>query len=78
MVGFTGLDWAGDSNERKYTLGFMFMLGSGPICWSRKKQATLALSLAEAEYRGAVNVSIKGVWLHVVLNEFGIHTSPSV
>ena len=54
------------------------MLGSGPICWSSKKQVALALSLAEAEYRGAVNATIQVVWLHGILTEFGIHTSPSV
>ena len=54
------------------------MIESGPICWSSKKQATLALSLAEAEYRGAVNARIKIVWLHGILIEFEIRTSPSV
>ena len=42
------------------------MIGSRPICWSNKKQATLALSLAEAEYRGDVNADIQAVWLSTV------------
>ena len=54
------------------------MLGSGPICWLSKKQATLALSSAEAVYRGAGNATIQVVWLHGILTKFGIHTSPSV
>ena len=54
------------------------MIGYGTICWSNKKQASLALSSAEAEYRGAVNASIQEVWLHGTLREFGIHTSPTV
>ena len=45
------------------------MLRSRPICWSRKKQATLVLSLAEAEYRGGVNETIQTVWLHGILTE---------
>ena len=54
------------------------MIGSVPICWSSKKQETLALSSVEAEYWGAVNAVIQAVWLHGILTEFEIHTSPSV
>ena len=54
------------------------MLGSGPICWSSKKQATLALSSVELEYRGVVNPTIQVVWLHGILTKFEIRTSPSM
>ena len=56
----------------------MFILGSGPIRWSSKKQATLALSSTEAKYRGDVNAVIQEIWLHGILTEFEIRTSPSV
>ena len=46
------------------------MFGGGPICWSSKKQAAIALSLAEAEYRGAVNAYIQVVWLQRTILEF--------
>ena len=49
LIGFTDSDWAGDGNDRKSTSGFVLMIGSGPICWSSKKQTTLELSLVEAE-----------------------------
>ena len=78
LIGFTNSEWDGDSTDRKSTSGFVFMLRSGPICWSRKKQASLALSSAEVEYRGPMNASIQIVWLHGILTEFGIHTSPSI
>ena len=78
LIGFIDSDWVGDSTNMKYTSIFVFMLGSGPICWSSKKQVALSLSLAEAEYRGAVNAAIQEVWLHGILIEFGIHYSPSV
>ena len=67
VIDFTYSDWVGDGNDRKSTLGFVFMIGSGPICWSNKKQEALALSSAEAVYQGAVNVSIQAVWLHGIL-----------
>ena len=58
--------------------GFVFMIGSRPICWSRKKQEALTLSSAEAEYRGAMKATIQAIWLHGILIEFRIHTSPIV
>lgn len=57
LVGFTDSDWAGDPDDRKSTAGYVFSLGSGPITWSCKKQSGISLSLAEAEYRGAVEAS---------------------
>ena len=58
LIGFIDSNWVGYGNDRKSTLSFVFMIGSGLICWSNKKQATLALSSAEAEYQGAVNATI--------------------
>ena len=78
LTGFTDLDWAEYGNDRKYTSGFVFMIGSRPICWSIKKKASLALSSVEAEYRGVVNVAIQEVWLHGILTESGIRNSSSL
>ena len=74
---FTDSDWVGDGNDRKSTLGFVFMIGSVPICWSSKKQVTLTLSSIEVEYRGVVNAAIQEVWLHGILTEFEIQNSPT-
>ena len=43
LIGFTDSDWAGDSTDRKSTLGYVFMLVEGPISWSSKKQSAIAL-----------------------------------
>ena len=72
LVGYTDSNWAGDSIDRKYTFGYVFMFCGGPIFWSRKNQATIALSSAEAEYRGAVNACIQAVWLRGILSEFDL------
>ena len=70
LVGYTDSDWAGDSIDQKSTSGYVFMFGGDPICWSSKKQDSIALSLAEAEYRGAVNACIQAVWLQCIISEF--------
>jgi hypothetical protein len=72
LIGFTDSDWAGDSIDRKYTYCYSLSLGSGPIYWSCKKQAAIALSSAEAEYRGVVNITIQTMWLQHFLSELGI------
>ena len=72
LTGFIDSYWEGDENDRKYTSSFVFMIGSGPICWSNKKKVALALSLAEAEYPGAVNAAIQTVWLHGIFIDFEI------
>jgi hypothetical protein len=58
LIGFTDLDWAGDSTDRKSKSLYTLSLGLGPICWSSKKQSAIALSSAETEYRGVVNYDI--------------------
>eukprot|EP00253_Pinus_taeda_P016548 PITA_16548 len=65
-------DWAGDNIDRKSISGDSLSLGSGPICWSSKKQVVIALSSAEAEYRGVVNITIQALWLQHFLTELGI------
>jgi hypothetical protein len=58
LIGFTDSDWVGDGTDRKSTSEYTLSLGSGPICWSSKKQSAIGLSSAEAEYRGVVNYII--------------------
>ena len=42
-------DWASDA-DRKSVSGYVIMLAGGAMAWSSKKQSTVALSTAEAEY----------------------------
>jgi hypothetical protein len=78
LIGFTDSDWAGDSIDRKSTSGYSLSLGSRPIYWSSKKQATIALSSAKAEYRGVVNITIQAMWLQPFLTELGIQFHRSI
>eukprot|EP00253_Pinus_taeda_P027095 PITA_27095 len=62
---------AGDPDNRKSTVGYVFTLGSGPITWACKKQGAISLSLVEAEYCGAIEASKEALWLRKILSEFG-------
>jgi hypothetical protein len=68
LVGFTDSDWAGDPDDRKSTVGYVFSLGSGHVTWSYKKQQAIALSSAEVEYRAVVNASQEALWLRQTLS----------
>ncbi|XP_038904408.1 secreted RxLR effector protein 161-like [Benincasa hispida] len=55
LVGFSDSDYVGDLNDRKSTPGYIFMLGSGAISWSSKKQPIITLSTTEAELVAATS-----------------------
>ena len=63
LIGFTDSDWVGDNIDRKSTYGYSLSLGSKPIYWSSKKQVAIALSSAEVEYIGIVNITIQAMLL---------------
>jgi len=72
LIGYTDSDWAGDGTNCNSTSGYVFSFGSGPFCWSSKKQSTIALSTVEVEYRGAVNAATQAIWLQGLLSKSNI------
>ena len=67
LVDFTDADWAGCGEERKSTSGCCFSIISGVVSWFNKKQKSVALSSAEAEYMGASMFACEGMWLRKLL-----------
>ena len=53
LRGFSDSDYVGCKLDRKSTSGTCHLLGSSLISWNSKKQACVALSIAEAEYIAA-------------------------
>jgi hypothetical protein len=64
LQGYVDTDWAGDVGSRKSTSGYAFFLGTTLISWSSKKQQTVALSTAEAEYMALTEAIKQGIWLN--------------
>jgi len=50
LIAYTDSDYAGDLNDRKSTSCYIFMLNSGAVSWSSKKQPIVTLSTTEAEF----------------------------
>eukprot|EP00253_Pinus_taeda_P021510 PITA_21510 len=70
LVGFTDSDWAGDPNDQKSTVIYVFTLGSRPITWACKKQSAISLSSVEIEYCGVIEASKEALWLRQILSKF--------
>ncbi len=68
-IGYSDADWAGDNGDRKSTSGYLFLIAGGPVSWRSKKQDTVALSTAEAEYVALSIVSQECVWLRRLNSE---------
>ena len=49
-LGYSDANWAGDLDDRHSTTGNVFVISGGAVSWLSHKQATVALSTAEAEY----------------------------
>lgn len=67
LSGFTDVDWAGSSVDRKSTHGYCFSLGLGMTSWCSRKQKSVALSSAEAENMAASTTSCEAIWLQKLL-----------
>eukprot|EP00253_Pinus_taeda_P027352 PITA_27352 len=63
LASFIDSNWAGDPDDQKSTVGYVFTLGSEPITWACKKQSAISLSSAEGEYCGVVETSKEALWL---------------
>jgi hypothetical protein len=63
LCGYIDADWAGIVSDRKRTSGCCFNLGSTMISWQSRKQSSISLSTAEAEYIAACSASCEAIWL---------------
>jgi len=58
--------------DRKSISGYIFTLAGSPISWQAKKQSTIALSTAEAEYAALTQAAKEVIWLQNLLKDLGM------
>jgi hypothetical protein len=66
---FSDADWGGDLDDRKSTTGYIVKVNGCAVNWMSKKQPTVALSSAEAEYMAMVNATQEILWTVNLLKE---------
>ncbi|XP_030541862.2 secreted RxLR effector protein 161-like [Rhodamnia argentea] len=63
MTAYRDTDYATCPMNRRSLIGFCIKLGSSLISWKMKKQSTMSLSLAKAEYRAMAKIVSGIVWV---------------
>lgn len=69
---YTDADWAGDKEDRKSTSGMVLLINGVLISWKCKKQSSVALSTAEAEYVAMVEGIREAMGASECLREIGV------
>ena len=72
IIGYTDSDYAGCSDSRKSTSGYIFQFMGGAISWRSRLQKCTALSTTEAEYVAASEACKEAVWLSRLACDMGI------
>ena len=67
---YTDADFAGDSNNRKSTSGWIFIFCGSPISWALKKQGLVTRSSMESELVAESFASVEGAWLLLLAKDF--------
>jgi hypothetical protein len=68
-TGWYDADYAADLDTRRSTSGEVFMMSGGPVSWSSKKLAAVALSTVEAEYVAQTHSAKQAMWMYSFLEE---------
>jgi hypothetical protein len=78
-LAYVDSDYGGCRDTRRSTSGYVFTMAGGPVTWSSKRQATVALSTVEAEYIAMSRCAQQMVWMQTWLDKVEIpHVMPGV
>jgi hypothetical protein len=79
LHGFTDADWAGSPMDIKSTSGGIFSIVSTTVSWYSKKQISMELISAEAEYMVVIQATYEAIYMrNILVGLFGSHLDPIV
>ncbi|XP_063800294.1 uncharacterized protein LOC134968723 [Pseudophryne corroboree] len=65
---FCDADGGSDEDDRRSYTGYLFVLAGAAVSWASRKQSTVALSTAEAEYMALTETSKEALWIKETVN----------
>jgi hypothetical protein len=71
LAGYSDADWARNTDDRKSTSGDCFYVGTNLVAWMSRKQASISLSTAEAEYIAAGSCCTQLLRMKKLLCDYG-------
>ena len=63
LLAYTKADWASDRDDRRSIFGYFTLAGRNLVTWKSKKQKVVALSSAEADFRGIAKGINEVIWI---------------
>jgi hypothetical protein len=71
VAGYSDADWASNADDRKSSSGGCFYVGNNLVAWMSRKQSSISLSTAKAEYIAAGSCCTQLLWMKRLLCEYG-------
>ncbi|GJW20893.1 retrotransposon protein, putative, ty1-copia subclass [Tanacetum coccineum] len=75
VTGFCDASWQCDKDDTKSQMGYVFVVNGGAVDWKSKKQTTIAMSAAQAEYMAASEAAMEAVWIRKFVGDLGVMPS---
>ncbi|MBW0541403.1 hypothetical protein O181_081118, partial [Austropuccinia psidii MF-1] len=72
IVGYSDADWGNCRSTRRSVTGFLAQFGGNLILWKTRKQPSVSISTAEAEYKALCDLVSELLWLRQWCNECGL------
>ena len=72
LFGNSNAHWAGNADDRKSTSQGYFYVGNNLVSWMSKKQNSISLSTAEAEYIATGSRCTQLLWMQKLFHDYGI------
>ena len=78
VTAYSDADWARSVDDQKSTSGNAFFMGDCLVSWLSKKQSSISLSTAEAEYIAVVDCCTQILWMKEALKDVNIETKQPI
>lgn len=78
ISGYCDADWAADLDERRSCTGYAFIKQGAAISWNSKRQPTVALSSAEAEYMSLSACIQEALWYRQLISNLDSSTDNNI